>query len=386
MKNKKPLAVYIHIPFCKQKCLYCDFLSAPATHYPAWQQAKERYVGALSYDCRLTLQELSGEYFVASVFMGGGTPSVLEGRQAARILHTVFTAMETGENAEVTMEVNPGTIGEEYFAALKEAGVNRISFGLQSASERELHALGRIHDYKAFETNYRAARQAGFANINVDLMYNLPWQTVGSWRKTLACVMNEKPEHISAYSLIIEEKTPFYSLYEEGKLPLPTEEEQEGIDAVTVQMMEKYGYRQYEISNYAKPGYECRHNTVYWKRGDYIGLGLGAASLLGEYRFRRTADMDEYIGQAERGMFAREEEQRLSVAEAMAEYMFLGLRMCEGVSLAGFFQNFGVELPEIYGSVLDDLQKKGLLRIEGDRAALSERGRMLGNVVFSAFV
>lgn len=386
MKNKKPLAVYIHIPFCKQKCLYCDFLSAPATQYQMWQQAKARYVEALSYDCRLTLHELSRDYFVTSVFIGGGTPSVLEGRQIARILHTVFTAMEVARDAEVTMEVNPGTIGGEYFTALKEAGINRISFGLQSASGRELHALGRIHDYKSFETNYHAARQAGFANINVDLMYNLPWQTVGSWRETLGCVMEEKPEHISAYSLIIEEGTPFYNLYEEGKFPLPSEEEQDGIDAVTGQMMEKYGYRQYEISNYAKPGYECRHNIVYWKRGDYIGLGLGAASLLGDYRFKRTADMEEYALQAENGNFVREEQQHLSAAEAMAEYMFLGLRMCEGVSFAEFFQVFGVSLPEIYGDVLEDLQNKGLLFTQGDRAALSERGRMLGNVVFSAFV
>lgn len=386
MTNKKPLAVYIHIPFCKQKCLYCDFLSAPAAHYPLWQQTKERYVEALLCDCRLTLQELSKDYFAASVFIGGGTPSVLEGGQIAEILHTVFTAMESDRDAEVSMEVNPGTIEGEYFTALKAAGINRISFGLQSACERELRALGRIHDYKAFEKNYHAARQAGFANINVDLMYGLPWQTVESWRETLRCVMEENPEHISAYSLIIEEGTPFYSLYEEGKSPLPSEEEQDGIDAVTGQMMEKYGYRQYEISNYAKPGCECRHNIVYWKRGDYIGMGPGAASLLGEYRFRRTTDTEEYIVQAEKGNFAKEEEQRLSASEAMAEYMFLGLRMCEGVSFTEFFQIFGVGLPEIYGDVLKELKTKGLLLIEGDRAALSQRGRMLGNLVFSAFI
>lgn len=381
MKNKKPLAVYIHIPFCEKKCLYCDFLSAPAG-----EQARARYVEALLCDCSLTLTKLAEEYFVTSIFLGGGTPSVLKNAQIVQILHTVFAAIEAAEDAEVTMEVNPGTVSEDYFAALLSAGVNRISFGLQSVNEEELHTLGRIHDYQAFERNYHAARAAGFTNINVDLMYNLPGQTKESWKETLGRVMEKEPEHISAYSLIIEEGTSFYSLYEEGKLCLPKEDEQDAIDEVTVQMMKQHGYRQYEISNYAKEGYACRHNIVYWRRGDYIGIGLGAASLLGNCRFLRTKDSAAYLLQAEKKKFEEEEKQYLSKKEAMEEYMFLGLRMCEGVSIREFEKNFGVPMTEIYGNVLEDLRKKELLVQEGDRVYLSERGRMIGNLVFLEFV
>ena len=381
MMNKKPLAVYLHIPFCVRKCLYCDFLSGPAT-----KEVKRQYVETLKKDCRQTLLQLSNDYVVTSVFFGGGTPSLLEDEQLAGLLAAVASSIEVEEKAEITLEANPGTVTEEKLRNLYVAGFNRISFGLQSANNEELEALGRIHTYEEFLESFHGARKAGFANINVDLMYNLPKQTRSSWKHTLGTVLQLKPEHVSAYSLIIEEETPFYERYQEGSFRYPTEEEQEQLDSITKGMLEGAGYRQYEISNYAKEGFACLHNQTYWKRGDYIGLGLGAASLLDEERFSRTRDLQEYEKQGKSGSFLKEEVQKLTKKEAMEEFMFLGLRMTEGVAEADFAACFGSTLQEIYGKQLEMLVKQGLLVVEDGRVFLSKKGFPVANQVMVHFL
>ena len=381
MKNKKPLALYLHIPFCKQKCLYCDFLSAPAS-----RKEQTRYVEALLCDCRQTLQGLGENYEVATVFIGGGTPSLLPVEQIAALLDEIRKHISFVEKAEVTMEMNPGTLRAGYLKKLYAAGVNRLSLGLQSVHESELHTLGRIHSYQDFLHAFDEAREAGFLNINVDLMYNLPGQTLKSWQQTLERVMKLQPEHISAYSLIIEEGTPFYQAYGSGTLELPVEEELEAMDALTADKMAEYQYEQYEISNYAKKGYACRHNLCYWERGEYIGLGLGASSFFQGERFRRCVDLGQYINQKEIGEFTREDVHPVCIKEAMEEFMFLGLRLTKGVKKDAFYRCFGKTVYEVYEKTLEKLQRQGLLCDEDGRLFLSDRGRMMGNYVFSAFL
>lgn len=381
MKNKKPLALYLHIPFCKRKCLYCDFLSAPAG-----RKEQARYVEALLCDCRQTLQGLGENYEAATVFIGGGTPSLLPVEQIAALLDEIRKHISFVEKAEVTMEMNPGTLRAGYFEKLYAAGVNRLSLGLQSVHEQELHTLGRIHSYQDFLHAFDEAREAGFLNINVDLMYNLPGQTLMSWKQTLENVMQLQPEHISAYSLIVEEGTPFYQAYGRGTLELPVEEELEAMDALTADKMAKYQYEQYEISNYAKKGYACRHNLCYWERGEYIGLGLGASSFFQGERFKRCTDMGRYIGQKEMLDFKREDVHRLSTKEAMEEFMFLGLRLTKGIEVEEFYRCFLVSVYEVYEKTMEKLREQGLLLDREGRIYLSERGRMLGNYVFSCFL
>ena len=354
MTGKRELELYFHIPFCVRKCLYCDFLSAPADG-----RTKAQYMECLNRETR----ERAGDYRdyrVVSVFVGGGTPSTVSPEQLCGLLETVRADFELAEDAEITVEVNPGTVDEKTLRCYRQAGVNRLSIGLQSADNRELAALGRIHTYGQFLGTYHTARKCGFSNINVDLMSSLPGQTLSGYLGTLGKVLalNPAPEHISAYSLIIEEGTPFYEMDRKGALELPDEECDRLMYEKTGELLEKAGYRRYEISNYARPGCECRHNCGYWRRREYLGLGIGAASLIGNCRFRNgdslTAYLDDPLG-------IREEMQELSAEEQMEEFMFLGLRMTEGVSAAGFEAVFGKRMEEVYGAVIERNIRDGLL-------------------------
>lgn len=373
--------MYIHIPFCARKCAYCDFLSfaAPVRLY-------REYVEKL-------IEELYGQsgnfqdFRVSTVFIGGGTPSILPSDIMEELLGVVRECFDIAEDAEITIEANPGTLTMEKLETYLEGGVNRISLGLQSCDDMELKALGRIHTFDEFLKSYQRARQAGFANINVDLMSGLPGQDIHSWKNTLRKVMMLKPEHISAYSLIVEEGTPFYELYGTDRSGLPDEETDREMYRLTKEMMESQGYGRYEISNYARPGYECRHNTGYWTGVDYLGLGLGASSYTHGFRYHNTEDFQEYLGLnlREAGAASRDI-QELGHKEKMEEFMFLGLRMMRGVSGSEFLGRFGQNMWNVYGEVLDKLQKQKLIEVEAPYVRLTEFGIDVSNIVLSNFL
>lgn len=380
-KGHYPLKLYVHIPFCARKCLYCDFLSAPAG-----ETVRERYVEAL----RAEIAGRGEEYrdaLVTSVFLGGGTPSLLAGAQAGALIGEIGSRFRLAEDAEITVEINPGTVDPGKLSAYRDAGVNRLSIGLQSADDGELEAIGRIHTWERFLETYRQVRQAGFDNVNVDLMSALPGQTVDSWRRTLRRVLSlvPQPEHISAYSLILEEGTPLYDRYTEGALELPDEDEERLMYRETKRILEAEGYRRYEISNYAKEGFECAHNCGYWQRRDYLGLGIGAASMVGNVRFKNAEDLDRYL---EEPLGCRQEERALTAEEQMEEFMFLGLRLTDGVEGREFFEVFGRTPESVYGGVIEKNIRDGLLKyVDGKKKlALTERGLDLANYVMAQFL
>ena len=367
----RPLEIYIHIPFCVSKCKYCDFKSAPSC-------PKERsdYVESLCEKIR-SYEEFAKAYRVVSIFIGGGTPSVLDALQMKDIFCAIKETFELTEDAEITIEMNPGTVTKEKLLSYRECGVNRLSIGLQSVNNHELVALGRIHSYEEFLETYQMAREAGFLNINIDLISAIPYQTVESWKSTLHTVCKVNPEHISAYSLIIEEGTPFYERYGEGKYDdeLPSEEDERQMYHDTREILAAYGYERYEISNYAKPGYECRHNLGYWERCEYLGIGAGAASLIGNKRFTQG---DSFSDEFEVEELTRENE--------MEEFMFLGLRKIKGVSSVKFEEVFNVSMREIYGNVIESMVEKGLLEEVDGVVRLTEAGIDVSNYVMSEFL
>ncbi len=391
----KCLSIYIHIPFCVRKCLYCDFLSfslekeggSPFPFEKEGGSQVKSYVNLLIREIQSKALEYR-EHRVVTVFFGGGTPSLLTGGQLGAILAEIRENYRLAGEAEITVEMNPATAAEKKLAEYREAGVNRISIGLQSADDAELARIGRIHDYETFLRTYRQAREAGFRNINIDLMAALPGQDMESYRRTLKKAVELEPEHISAYSLILEEGTWLYEHREQ--FHFPTEEEDRDMYLYTGDYLERFNYKRYEISNYAKAGYECRHNKVYWQRGDYVGFGLGAASMVGNVRWSNPDDLTEY-GKYVRGMAENRDSitpvrNLLSVSEQMEEFMFLGLRLMEGVSRAGFAREFGKGIEEVYGSVLERLFRQSLLEREGDRIRLTGRGIDISNYVMAQFL
>ena len=411
--NKRELELYIHIPFCARKCSYCDFLS-----FAAPERVYREYMDKL-------IEEICGqgpnfqEYRVSTIFVGGGTPSILSADLIMELFATLSENFDIALDAEVTLEANPGTLTMEKLEVYRQSGINRLSIGLQSADDKELKYLGRIHSYDSFLKSYQRARQAGFKNINVDLMSALPGQDVHSWKTTLKKVMMLKPEHISAYSLIIEEGTPFFERFgepeckkgllsggqqENSKKPetasevaaraavmtlpdLPDEDTDREMYHLTKEMMAAQGYERYEISNYAKKGYECRHNTGYWTGVEYLGLGLGASSYTYGYRYHNTEDLQEYLSLNlyEGGAAARDIEE-LSLEDKMEEFMFVGLRMMKGVSGSEFLERFGLNMWNVYGDVLKKLEQQGLIEVEAPMVRLTERGIDVSNVVLSEFL
>lgn len=476
------LSLYLHIPFCVRKCLYCDFLSGPQS-----ADVQEQYVEALCREIQETSPEYR-EYQVVSVFIGGGTPSVLLPEQTIRIMETLKSCFTLTDTCEISMEMNPGTVTPEKMNAYRACGINRISIGLQSANDGELKALGRIHTCADFLKAYEMTVEAGFTNINVDLMSAIPEQTLKSYQETLQKVLALQPQpvHISAYSLIVEEGTPFY----EQELNLPDEETERRMYEITDDILRNAGYHRYEISNYAKAGKECVHNKVYWQRGNYLGLGIGSASLIQNVRFHNMTDISSYVNlmlgenstgneienaskecgekfqvekdclkknnagkndlkkenaekeqvekltaekeqvekvnaeienvkknnieknSAEEGNIEknniesgnaarpdknmigrvkklREEVQELPIEEQMEEFMFLGLRMMEGVSERSFFENFGRRFEEVFPGVIEKHEKLGLLEVTGEEFVhlkLTSHGIDVSNQVFVDFM
>ena len=355
MQNKEELSLYIHIPFCVRKCGYCDLLSAPAD-----EKARDRYVQALLMEIERYRGTETADRKIKTLYIGGGTPSTLSVKQLECIMQKIKCTFNFHGDMETSMEMNPGTASKEKCRALYQMGINRLSIGLQSTNDKELNTLGRIHSYEDFINTYTWCREAGFQNINVDLMAALPYQTVESYTTGLRKIIRLAPEHISAYSLILEEGTPFYQKYNSGCYPLPDEEQERLMYRETEQILAQAGYERYEISNYAKKGYACRHNLVYWQGGDYLGLGLGSSSYMDGVRFHNTTDLNTYVNQ---GAYVEDREE-LSVQAKMEEFMFLGLRVMAGVSGTEFEKRFGKTMEDVYGDVLRKHEEEGLLRIE----------------------
>lgn len=421
MKN---LSIYIHVPFCVRKCLYCDFLSFPVSadtgigcekHTDCMpcgnmagdlaQEIMVSYVNCLCREIAASAEQYI-QYHVISVFLGGGTPSLLPEGEVSRIMETIRASYRVAENAEITIEMNPETATEDKLQEYITCGINRISIGLQSTDDGELARIGRIHDYRTFLRAYELARKAGFRNINVDLMAALPEQSVASYANTLRIVAGLAPEHISAYSLILEEGTPLYA--RQADYRFPTEEEDREMYRLTGEYLASCGYHRYEISNYAQDGFECRHNKVYWQRGDYVGFGLAASSMVGNVRWSNPADMEQYQAYAVRladsiGSMDEEtavdrtgcgqaagapvvERQQLTVQEQMEEYMFLGLRLMCGVEEQGFSDIFGTQMETVYGKTLEQLCADRLLVRERGYIRLTERGIDVSNYVMAQFL
>ena len=377
-RKEQELELYAHIPFCVRKCGYCDFLSGTAE-----ESTREAYLLALAREIRRAGQDAEGCRAV-SVFFGGGTPTVLTGGQLSRLLSEIKKSFRLAGDCEITLEANPGTLDPEKLRLCREAGFNRISIGCQSADNRELRRLGRIHTWEEFLEGFRQAREAGFSNINVDLMSGIPGQTLVSWETSLRKTAELGPEHISAYSLILEEGTPFYKNRE--KLDLPDEDTERRMYERTGEILEEYGCRQYEISNYAREGYRCRHNLGYWTGREYLGLGLGASSLWRDTRFRNTESMEEYLKDSGNLPKIRREEEKLSASDRQSEYMILGLRLTEGISLAGFRETFGTDIRKVWPGVLEKYEGYGLLEEAAGRLKFTGEGISLSNVVLAEFL
>lgn len=389
----KRVGLYLHIPFCVQKCNYCDFLSFPST-----EQEKQWYVEKLNQEIKERSYLLKGRS-VDTVFLGGGTPSLFSGAQIEGIMENINRYSNIEENAEITMEMNPATVTKDSLAAYRAAGVNRISFGVQSMKNEELALLGRIHRVEEFLKNYQAAREVGFDNINLDLMLALPNQTMKDVAYNIEEAVKLAPEHLSCYGLIIEEGTPFYEKYQEQEERRQAGEEQPGDELPdeilernmyqwTYEYLKDAGYEQYEISNYSKKGYECRHNLKYWDRGEYLGFGLGAASFLEDKRWCNISDRKTYLSldmKTQQEKLVTEEEV-IDTTSAMEEFMFLGLRKIKGISMKTFAETFGVEYKEIYGKVHREMLAKGLLIQDGDRVYLSRQGIDVSNYVMGEFM
>ena len=378
MEQNKKIELYVHIPFCVKKCDYCDFLSAPAG-----RDTQEQYVQALLHE----IQTEGGRRKepVASVFIGGGTPSILEADLLEKILKALYRCFYIEKEAEVTMEANPGTLTLEKLRICRENGVNRLSLGLQSPDDTELASLGRIHDYQQFLESYQMARETGFHNVNVDLMFGIPGQTRDGWEKSLRIVAALNPEHISAYSLIIEEGTPFAA----RNLKLPDEDTEYQMYEDTARILGEYGFEQYEISNYARDGKACIHNIGYWTGVSYLGLGLGAASLMDGCRFTNITSLERYTTASRKPDFPdniRKDLIKLTRQEQMEEFMFLGLRLRSGISKAEFAQRFGSPIEEIYGDVIRRYKELALLQEENGRIFLSRHGIHVSNTVMADFL
>lgn len=373
------ISLYIHIPFCAQKCLYCDFPS-----FARKDHLRKAYIEALNKEI-INLREKHNNLEINTIFIGGGTPSVLESNELECLLKEI-AKLNMAKDIEYSMECNPGNLTEEKLEVMKKYGVNRISMGLQAKQDNLLKGLGRIHNYKTFKENFLLAKKVGFNNINVDLMFGLPNQRLNEWEETLREIISLEPAHISAYSLIIEEGTAFYNLYENDKLKLPTEEEERKIYHLAKEILEENGFNQYEISNYAKEGKECRHNLAYWNMDNWIGVGSAAASYINGKRIKNISSVEEYINSINEKGEAVEEIINNSKNDNMEEFMFMGLRKINGIDENEFKKRFSMNINDVYGEILNKYIDEGLLIRESGRIFLSEKGIEISNVIMADFL
>ena len=373
------ISLYIHIPFCAQKCLYCDFPS-----FARKDHLRKAYIEALNKEI-ISLREKHNNLEINTIFIGGGTPSVLEADELECLLKEV-AKLNMAKDIEYSMECNPGNLTEEKLEVMKKYGVNRISMGLQAKQDNLLKGLGRIHNYKTFKENFLLAKKVGFNNINVDLMFGLPNQRLNEWEETLREIISLEPAHISAYSLIIEEGTAFYNLYENDKLKLPTEEEERKMYHLAKKILEENGFNQYEISNYAKEGKECRHNLAYWNMDNWLGVGSAAASYIYGKRIKNISSVEKYINSINEKREAVEEIINNSKNDNMEEFMFMGLRKINGIDENEFKNRFSMNINDVYGEILNKYIDEGLLIRESGRIFLSEKGIEISNIIMADFL
>lgn len=391
MKNKKNVGIYVHIPFCKQKCKYCDFKS-----YVGKENKIESYIKWLTYEIkeigegnRLDYENnLDDLVVIDTIYIGGGTPSFIESKYIKNIMDAIKENYTLADNVEVTIEVNPGTVTEEKLLDYKNAGINRLSIGLQSCKKELLEELGRIHNYEEFENTYKLARKIGFENINVDLMIGLPNQIIKDIKDSLNKIIKLEPEHISVYSLIVEEETPIFKEIQNETLKLPSDELERKMYWYVKDELEKSGYAHYEISNFAKPGFESKHNMNCWKQQEYIGVGAAAHSYTNGVRFSNVDTIEEYISNYEKGkeednLIFHEKQNKQSM---MKEYMMLGLRKIEGIKIQDFKNKFAENPIFSYRKELEKLVNEELIEIDGDVIKLTKKGLDLANLVWEEFV
>lgn len=377
MKN---ISLYIHIPFCKSKCNYCDFLS-----FDNKDSVKREYVNALINEIK-SYSEIAKEYSVKSIFIGGGTPSILSCSDIEKIFDSLKLYYNIDTDAEITIEANPGTLDEEKIKVLLSSQVNRISMGLQSCNNGLLKKLGRIHTWEEFLNNYNMIRNSGLDNINIDLMFALPNQTISDIEDDLKKIISLRPEHISYYSLIIEEGTKFSSLYDDNKLVLPAEDVERDMYWLIHDTLQDNGYKHYEISNYALDNRECYHNKVYWKEEEYIGMGLGASSYFEGFRYKNINNLSNYIDINGDISKLKESTEKISKKTSIEEYMFLGLRLLEGIDKIDFYNRWGHEIEYYYKDVIQELIEKGLIIEDGCRLRLTKKGIDVSNFALSMFL
>ena len=375
----KSIGVYIHIPFCKQKCLYCDFIS-----FPHKENIQQRYVEAVKKEIENWKKQNSNTK-IKTIYIGGGTPSYIESKYIKEILKSFNNTEKT---TEITIEVNPGTVTEQKLQDYIDSGINRLSIGLQSTNNKLLKQIGRIHTFEEFLNTYNLVRKIGFKNINVDLIIGLPNQKIADIKESLKKIIKLAPEHISVYSLIVEDKTPIKKLIEENKLQLPDEEKERQMYWYVKDYLELNGYKHYEISNFAKEGFESKHNLDCWEQKEYMGFGVAAHSYIENKRFCNISNLEKYILNCETADFTKntiiKEEQ--ANEDKMNEYMILGLRKIEGISIQKFKNKFNANPIMLYRNQLQKLNEEKLILIDGDYIKLSNKGLDFANIVWEEFI
>lgn len=382
--DKNEIGIYIHIPFCMKKCFYCDFVS-----YANKEDMIEKYIKALEKEIKIKAEE-NKLLKINTIYIGGGTPSFIDSKHIVYIINAIKESFNVKENAEITIEVNPGTVTKNKLEDYIKCGINRISIGLQTTNNELLKQIGRIHTYEQFLETYNLIRMVGFNNINVDLMLALPNQTIKDLEDSLNKVIMLKPEHISVYSLILEEKTKLYDLVESGKLELLDESIERNMYWKVKNILEQNGYKHYEISNFAKQGYESKHNLNCWNQEEYLGMGVAAHSYLNSKRYSNTENLEQYINKLleEEGIkndiVTVHEEQTLE--DKQKEYMLLGLRKIEGVKISDFKNKFVQNPIYVCRKELDKLVKEDLIQVEDNNIKLTKKGLDLANLVFEEFV
>ena len=389
------LGLYVHIPFCVKKCKYCDFNS-----YKMDIDSKKRYIEDLKIEMELYSNKLykDNKYKnkqccslnkndkITSIFVGGGTPSILTSDEIREVFISIKEMFDIDENAEITIECNPGTLTLEKLKTMKEIGINRLSIGLQAIQEKHLNFIGRIHTYEEFEKNYKDALSVGFKNINIDLMYSLPNQTLCDWKETLEKVVHLNPTHISAYSLILEEGTELYNMYESNKFELIDENVDIEMYEYTINYLKSKGYNQYEISNYSKEGYNCEHNILYWECEHYIGIGAGASGYINENRYNNVESLEDYHLSLVKREKPIQENEILSEKDMIEEKIFMGLRMNKGIKFEDFKKKFGIDFREKYNKQIEMLLARKLINQSFEGIQLTQKGREISNSVFIEFM
>ncbi len=375
-------AFYIHIPFCRSKCLYCSF-----TSYPGKENLHSEYIEALKSEISSFAENFTNkEQKLRTVFIGGGTPTSISPDLLCGLLEYIPVHFDVDEGAEISVEANPGTVDLAYLKRLREAGVNRLSFGVQSFLDTELEVIGRTHLGKEAVDAVRMAQDAGFRNINIDLMYGLPNQTGKTWEESLSTALDLDVEHLSLYQLTIEEGTPYSTLIETGRLALPLEAEVLKMDKITKALCGKFGFNQYEISNFCKESYECTHNINYWQNNEYLAAGVAAVSFVGGVREKRVSGVGEYISLSCKGMSVISEKEQLGLEESFRESVIMGLRMTKGVSRQRLLKRYSLDVEEHYGRILTDLVSQGFVELSRTHLQISAKGWPLSNQIMARLV